>query len=124
MSLSDQFEDEQARVVKPVALCAPVDKNRGGVIDRVTHLACYQIQDVSRKLRRGGRVVVVGNQFGAETLTVGRPQTLCVPSRKTPPCSEYAERTKAALMAGSTQIGTLNEAFHIPFLKAAGSACE
>lgn len=124
VSLNDQFEKERARVLKPVALCAPVSKNGQKTRDPLTHLACYAIQDVSRSPKSQGRVALVGNQFGTETLTILEPQTLCVPSRKLPPCSEYAERTKAALLAGNMRIGTLNEAIHIPFMRVAGSPCE
>lgn len=122
--LEDQFERERAKVLSPVALCSPVDKDKGGLRDPYAHLTCYAIQDLERTVTSRERVVVVRNQFGTETLTVLKAQTLCVPSTKRPPCSEYAERTKAALEAAGQPIGRVNEAIHIPFLKAEGSACQ
>ena len=124
VSLEDQFEIERAKVLQPVSLCAPVEKNGVRLHDGQTHLTCYAIQDLSRKEKPGGRVAVVKNQFGTETLTVLEPQTLCVPSTKKPPCSEYAERTRAALIAQGQQIGTINSAIHRPFQGVAGSPCE
>lgn len=121
--LEDQFEVERTKVIKPIALCAPVAKNGLQISDSVTHLTCYSIQDVSRKVKGSGRLVVVRNQFGVEVLTVLQPQSLCVPSLKKPPCSEYAERAKAALIANGQQVGTINQAIHIPFEGAKGSPC-
>lgn len=124
VTLEDQFEIERARVLRPVLLCAPVEKNRQRLADAETHLTCYAIKDVTRKKKGAGRLVVVRNQFGVETLTVLDPQLLCVPSTKTPPCSQYAERAKAALTFQGQQIGTINEAIHIPFQGVEGSPCE
>lgn len=123
--LADQFEAERERVLRPIALCNAVDKNRVGVIDKEAHLVFYAIQDLSPKPEGDGRqVVVVKNQFGEETLDVREELALAVPSGKKPPCSEYAERTKAALLAQGRPFGTLNEAIHRPFQGEKGSPCE
>lgn len=124
VTLEDQFEIERARVLRPVLLCAPVEKNGQRLTDAETHLTCYAIKDVTRKKKGAGRLVVVRNQFGVETLTVLDPQLLCVPSTKTPPCSQYAERARAALTFQGQQIGTINEAIHIPYQGVKGSPCE
>lgn len=123
VSLEDQFEIERARVMRPVSLCDPVQKNSLRIRDSQTQLVCYTIQDASRKLKPGGRFAVVRNQFGVEELVVLKPQTLCVPSTKKPPCSEYAERTKAALLMSGTQVGTLNSAIHVPYEGVKDSPC-
>jgi len=124
VSLSDQFEVERATVLRPLSLCAPVEKNGVKIRDSVTHLTCYAIQDRRRTEKPGGRLVVTRNQLGVETLTVLRPQSLCVPSTKRPPCSEYAEQARAALIFQGQQIGFINEARHIPFKGVKDSPCE
>jgi hypothetical protein len=78
-TLRDQFGTEQVSVLRPVALCAPVQKNRSAVQHPVRHLVCYAILD-PRPFRP--RTVRVFNQFGAEVVKVVRPRTLCVPSVK------------------------------------------
>ena len=123
VSLDDQFETERARVLQPVLLCPPVEKNLVKLRDSTTHLVCYTIQDSSRKEKPGGRLVVVRNQFGVETLTVLKPQMLCVPSTKKPPCSVYAERSRAPLRQGNQIVGYINEARHTPFLGNAAGSC-
>jgi hypothetical protein len=66
------------KIVKPIFLCAPVEKNGVPPRDRQTHLVCYE--------EEGGRAadkrVSVTNQFGKETLAAANPTMLCVPSRK------------------------------------------
>ncbi len=82
--LADQFETKLMRVMKPVNVCNPADKNGEGIIDPTGHLTCYQIKDASKpkqpKFVRHN--VVVENQFGLLTLRVSKPRSLCVPSEK------------------------------------------
>ena len=124
VGLEDQFEVERARVLTPVSLCTPAEKKGVRIRDAVTHLTCYTIRDAIRRRKPVSRLVVVKNQFGVEVLTVLNPQTLCVPSKKKPPCSDYAERTKAALFVDDQQVGTLNSAIHRPYEGVKGSPCE
>lgn len=124
VSLADQLETERAKVLRPVSLCAPTQKDAVRMRDSATHVTCYAIQDESRKVKPGGRLVVAHNQFGTEVLDVGGPQTLCVPSQKKPPCSDYAERTKAQLMQQGQVVGTINSAIHRPFERVKDSPCE
>ena len=124
VSLHDQFEIERAKVLRPVSLCAPVEKKGVPIADSVTHLTCYAIQDLSRNVKPGGRLVVVRNQFGVETLTVVRPQTLCVPSTKMPPCSVYSVQTESELQIKGRRVGTLSQVLHIPYRGVKGSPCE
>jgi hypothetical protein len=95
VTLRDQFGLARPTVRRPVELCAPAEKNRERVFNRIGHLKCYA-------LSRGpslNRNVAVRNQFGPARLRVLRRQTLCVPSlkfplsRRTPPTS----RERAAL---------------------------
>jgi hypothetical protein len=76
--LRDQFGTATVKIVKPVFVCAPVEKNGVPPRDRQTHLVCYE--------EEGGRAadkrVSMTNQFGKETLNVKDPALLCVPSRK------------------------------------------
>ncbi len=124
VALSDQLETERARVLRPMALCAPVEKNVVLIRDSVTHLTCYAIQDLSRKEKPGGRLVVVRHQLGVEVPTVLKPQTLCVPSTKTPPCTPYLPQTKSAIVVRENQLGTIESAAHIPYHGVEGSPCQ
>jgi hypothetical protein len=64
-----------------VALCAPVNKDGSGISDPDTHLVCYNTAPKGPPLRE---FVRVDNQLVTQTLEVLKPQTLCVPSSKTP----------------------------------------
>jgi uncharacterized repeat protein (TIGR01451 family) len=79
--LKDQFKEETVRVLRPVALCNPVEKTHDGTVSPIgspdEHLVCYAL--------RAGRFagnVNVRNQFGNATVRVRRPVSLCVPSQK------------------------------------------
>ena len=82
VSLDDQFETEKVKIVKPLNLCAPVEKNRKKLADPLTHLKCYAIQELARKEKLTRRKVLVDNQFGAEPMAVGQARSLCAPSLK------------------------------------------
>jgi hypothetical protein len=53
VSLSDQFEDKDFDVKKPVNLCTPADKNDEGINDPDTHLKGYQIKEVKNSCNSG-----------------------------------------------------------------------
>jgi hypothetical protein len=78
-SLADQFGKRTAVVRQPVRLCTPARKNGQAMINPRAHLVCYPIT-VSPQFTP--RTVLVKNQFGSMTLTVVRPETLCLPSSK------------------------------------------
>jgi len=78
VKLKDQFQGLGARVMRPVFLCNPVQKNEQGIKDERTHLVCYQLAT----LRPVNKRVVVQNQFGKQQFRVANPQLLCVPSLK------------------------------------------
>ncbi len=65
--------------MKPVMLCAPVDKNGEGIGDPVSHLTCYELEKLKVKATLD---VAVNDQFGELILTVQKPKFVCVPSTK------------------------------------------
>ena len=77
VKLADQFGASGAKVLKPIVLCAPVSKNGAPVRDKRTHLMCYEDEGAESGSQEG--------RGGTETLSVGGPWTLCVPSLKTVP---------------------------------------
>jgi hypothetical protein len=79
VKLKDQFNASDAKILKPVMLCAPTSKNGAAVKDPKTHLVCYEEEGG----KAADKLVSVTNQFGTEKLTVGGPTMLCVPSLKT-----------------------------------------
>jgi hypothetical protein len=74
----DQFATGEARVMRPVFLCNPVQKNNQEIKDEKTHLVCFQLGPQ----RPANKRVIVQNQFGKQQFRVGDPQLLCVPSLK------------------------------------------
>jgi hypothetical protein len=76
--LKDQFGSSEARVLTPVFLCNPVQKNEEPIKDEKTHLVCYQITGP----RQANKTVRVKNQFGEQQLRATVAQLLCVPSLK------------------------------------------
>jgi len=81
VELRDQFGSSRAKVLKPVFLCAPTDKNKLAARDRITHYLCYE--DEGPKAPE--KVAEITNQFGKEVVVVGGATLLCVPSRKVLP---------------------------------------
>ncbi len=78
VSLVDQFGATSATVTRPVRLCNPADKNGSGIDDATAHLMCYAL----RESGFAPRDVLVSNQFGQLTLTMVKPQQLCLPATK------------------------------------------
>jgi hypothetical protein len=82
VKLIDQFQStEVARVMRPVFLCNPVQKNTQEIKDEKTHLVCYLVTGV----KPANKPVRVDNQFGKQVLRVAAAQVLCVPSLKEVP---------------------------------------
>jgi len=78
VKLRDQFGGSDAKVLKPIMLCAPTNKNNLEVRDKITHYLCYE--DEGPKPPQ--KVAEITNQFGREIVVVNGPTMLCVPSRK------------------------------------------
>lgn len=122
--LEDQFEVQKARIGLPSSLCQAVDVNRAGVLKSEAHLTCSPIKNVSRRLKSTNRTYFVRNAYGREKVVVGDPISLCLPASKVPPCSQYAEKAKAALTANGQNVGRINSALHVPYEGQNGSPCE
>jgi acyl-homoserine lactone acylase PvdQ len=86
VALADPFGQAVATLLRSDGLCNPVDKDGEGIGDATAHLECYRIREPAG----AARTLTASNQFGAQTLTIGRPHTLCVPSQKDGLPSELA----------------------------------
>lgn len=78
--LEDRFGARNSEVRGPVSFCNPVDKNGEGINDPDARLVCYRIVTGKGDSDFGARELPVENQFGEDTIRIGRAQTLCVPS--------------------------------------------
>ena len=78
VSVEDRFGQTLTTVKKPRRFCNPADTNGEGIDDPTAHLMCYRVR-VAKPQKLD---VVVENRFGQQTLTVGRPHTLCAPAEK------------------------------------------
>jgi EGF domain-containing protein len=78
VTLADEFRSISTKAERPVSLCNPVNKNGEGIADSTAHLECYKLTDKPFTTR----FVTTQDQFGALTLEVKNPATLCVPSEK------------------------------------------
>lgn len=85
VSLVDQFGSVTVTVLKPEALCNPVDKNGEGILSPETQMTCYKI--VPRGFPPKPDISVL-DQFGENTLMVVSRRTLCVPTLD--PCGNGA----------------------------------
>ncbi len=82
VSLADQFETKNHKVVKPSALCNPVDKNGEGINDPDRHLVCYTAPQAPQQAKFVKQQVQTVNQFGTLQLEATAASELCVPSAK------------------------------------------
>lgn len=77
VQIADQFGSQVTDLGSPIRFLVPVDKNDEGLTDPISHLTCYQITDGV-----AGPPVISTNQFGVQPLTLGDPDSLCVPTEK------------------------------------------
>jgi hypothetical protein len=77
----DQFARRTIRFKVPTLLCAPVRKNKTPIRHKVHHLVCYERLSAVKPVVKD---LIVGNQFGSETLQTKTPDLLCVPTLKLP----------------------------------------
>jgi hypothetical protein len=77
VQIDDQFGSQTTDLGAPIRFMVPVDKNDEGIDDPISHLTCYEITDGA-----AGPQVISTNQFGAQPLTLGVPESLCVPTEK------------------------------------------
>jgi hypothetical protein len=76
----DQFASNEVKIVKPLFLCNPVDKNGEGIPAPEVHLLCYEVEQA--KPDTSTYSVIVGNQVEENRYAVRKPHVLCVPSTK------------------------------------------
>jgi hypothetical protein len=77
VQIDDQFGSQTTDLGTPIRFLVPVDKNDEGISDPISHLTCYEINDGV-----AGPPVISTNQFGVQPLTLGVPESLCVPTEK------------------------------------------
>ncbi|MCP4004725.1 MAG: hypothetical protein GY725_11060 [bacterium] len=77
VQIDDQFGSQTTDLQSPIRFMVPAAKNGEGLLDPFSHLTCYQILDGV-----AGPAVISTNQFGAQPLTLGMPDSLCVPTEK------------------------------------------
>jgi len=73
-------ETKVFEVKKPKHLCTPVDKDGEGIIDKESHLMCYDLKKIKDEPKFKKRNVFTNNQFEPEDLEVKKEHQLCVPS--------------------------------------------
>jgi len=81
--LENQFGKATARVLRPIRICAPAQKNAEPMRNRIAHLTCYALTGVQGPEQQS-RTVTLTNQFGvlrAKVLVVP-PESLCLPASK------------------------------------------
>ena len=79
-TVADQFRKNKVKIVRPLFLCNPVDKNGEGIPAPEVHLLCYET--VPADPDKETYSVAVGNQVEDNRYTVRNPHILCVPSKK------------------------------------------
>ena len=79
VTLSDQFKESHAQVIRPRYLCNPTKKDDTGIVDERLHYVCFDIvQEFDPVLPD----VVTSNQFGEQRLRPTQTELLCLPSKK------------------------------------------
>lgn len=79
VKLTDQFGAGTARVLRHDRLCNPTQKQKERFLNKDAHLQCYVISAKTVQLKRA---LLLRNQFGPFTATLGKPDRLCVPGTK------------------------------------------
>jgi hypothetical protein len=80
LTVSDELGSRGVAVAKAEALCNAAAVNQQAVADPTAHLTCYQLKNVPGTPRFLRRTVEITNRFGAQTVTLLKPSSLCVPS--------------------------------------------
>jgi hypothetical protein len=83
-TIADQFEAQTVKVLKPYALCNPVDKNGEGIPDPTDHLTCCTLKQPTFAPRN----VIIEDQALASVLPpscADPPGTIAPPAEADPP---------------------------------------
>jgi hypothetical protein len=104
VSLNDQFEMKNTRIIKPRFLCNPVEKNGEPIVNAGGHLTCYRIKDVPGQPKFQGVLITALDQFGDAGLGTftgdcSKASFVCVPSGKriASPSGAFLEVTSGML---------------------------
>jgi hypothetical protein len=104
VSLADQFEIKNTRIIKPRFLCNPVQKNDEPIVNAGGHLTCYRIKDVPGQPKFTGEEITALDQFGEAGLGTftgdcSKASFVCVPSGKrlASPSGAFLEMTSGML---------------------------
>jgi hypothetical protein len=82
VTIGDQYETKEFRLLTPTYLCNPVKVGATAIIHANDLLVCYSAAYTPGNSPSFGRPEpVVSSQFGIQTLQVRRPLALCVPSK-------------------------------------------
>lgn len=83
VSLKDQFQNRQFKVIRARYLCNPVEKTHDGkvneIINEKNHLMCYEVIPHNSVNRQ----VLTRDQFGVKSLKPVQTEEICVPTVKT-----------------------------------------
>jgi hypothetical protein len=79
VTLDDEFQTQVVNLNPVGFFMSPARVNGEGILDPVTHYACYEIWTETFSLS-----LDVTNRFGSQTLHLGDPAALCVPTEKSP----------------------------------------
>lgn len=79
-TLVDEIETKMHVVAKTTSLCTPVARDGEGVEDPTAHLACHRIRQAPDQSKFTGVDVASQDAFGSHTLTLEKPDSLCVSS--------------------------------------------
>src|SRR5262249_49300420 len=79
VTAQDQFGTQSLTLRFPHRLCAPADKNGGGIINQVQHLVGYELLNSPFTKQAG---LSIANQFGTIKVDLTRRDLLLVPTAK------------------------------------------
>jgi hypothetical protein len=93
LTVADAFGTTQTFAQRLDAFCLPVAVDGDVVADSSAHLACYRVKPLAGEPRFTRQTSTFEDPFGARTLTLVKPRTLCVPAER--------DATKSALLLDS-----------------------
>ena len=80
VDLTDEFSSRTMLVYRAANVCNAAGVDGQTINDPAAHLACYRIKAAGNQMPFTPLEVAVSNRFGANTLTLKKPWSLCVPS--------------------------------------------
>ncbi len=110
VAVEDQLGTMTVNVKKPIRLCNPVNENGGDPTapTHPQHLLCYQVTAVAGSPKFASLGTFANSEFGPQTLTVIKPEELCVPSSKTVVTTTTTTTTTITSTTSSTTTTTMS----------------